>query len=220
MADRKMPSNEYKYKSNQIITTLESLLLQPHSPTQNLPEPSKDNRYHTPYTTPCSSPSDHPQDTRYRPPHARSYVPSKPGQGKFTAGINALDAIDETTPPSPDDQMTTLCSQLDAIDVPANDEDAAQLYGHYVAEVCRISSRPNHPDPPNCIVCGDRHRFENCDLLKNTSFLREHYIRVCQLRRRDENLRANLNTPSSGPMQSANHSQQTASDQDFRSGRH
>ena len=39
-------------------------------------------------------------------------------------------------------------------------------------------------------VCGGTHRFDGCEILKNTEFLRGHYIRYCQQARRDTASRA------------------------------
>ena len=34
--------------------------------------------------------------------------------------------------------------------------------------------------PMQCIICGENHKFDNCSVLKNTDFLKLHYIRFCQ----------------------------------------
>jgi hypothetical protein len=46
-------------------------------------------------------------------------------------------------------------------------------------------------------VCGETHRFDACPVLKNTDFLRSHYIRYCQHLKRDASARATtFKTPS------------------------
>ena len=72
------------------------------------------------------------------------------------------------------------------IEVP---EGQWETYDQYRVAVNSIRRNPELADSPNCIVCGDNHRFAQCPILNNADFLRQHYIRYCQLCNRDRQLR-------------------------------
>ena len=75
------------------------------------------------------------------------------------------------------------------LEVP-NDLESLRLHAIYVAAINAVQASNDRNAPAICIVCGGIHRFDNCDVLKNTDFLRGHYIRYCQQLRRDTASRA------------------------------
>ena len=75
------------------------------------------------------------------------------------------------------------------LEVP-NDLESLRLHAIYVAAINAVQASNDHNAPAICIVCGGIHRFDSCDVLKNTDFLRGHYIRYCQQLRRDTASRA------------------------------
>ena len=48
-----------------------------------------------------------------------------------------------------------------------------------------VQARPQSASSQPCIVCNGNHRFDTCDVLNNTQFIRQHYIRFCQQLRRE-----------------------------------
>ena len=67
-----------------------------------------------------------------------------------------------------------------------------ELYHVYAACVNRIGAEPETANSTRCIVCGGQHRFDDCNILRNTSFLRSHYIRYCQMARREASARRDV----------------------------
>ena len=80
---------------------------------------------------------------------------------------------------------TDVIKDLDNANVPENSFDK-ELFYKYHAYLYRIQSEPFQT---KCIVCGGMHRFDNCEVLANTSFLRSHYIRYCQMMNKDTSIR-------------------------------
>ena len=77
----------------------------------------------------------------------------------------------------------------ECIDVPGTGEDN-QLFASHSAAIHRIDLDIHAVEQQPCIVCGGGHRFDSCNVLKNTSFLRDHYIRYCQNLRREATARS------------------------------
>ena len=98
---------------------------------------------------------------------------------------------------SSDAEMSDSGGNDDYIQVPDNDYDK-QLFATYSASVNLIKANSKVADMQPCIVCGDEHKFADCDVLRNTDFLREHYIRYCQNIRRDAAARAETFHGSAG----------------------
>ena len=69
--------------------------------------------------------------------------------------------------------------ELLTLDVP-DDPESTRVHSLYARALYAIQASTNHNAPANCIVCGGIHRFDGCDVLKNTEFLRGHYIQYCQ----------------------------------------
>ena len=93
--------------------------------------------------------------------------------------VNAIDA----------DLFSDTVQELLTLDVP-DDPESTRVHSLYARALYAIQASTNHNAPTNCIVCGGTHRFDGCDVLKNTEFLRSHYIRYCQQVRRDAAIRA------------------------------
>ena len=71
-----------------------------------------------------------------------------------------------------------------------DDPQAQEIAALYHASIYKIKTTPNPVNPLQCIVCNGMHRFDKCEVLQNTDFLRGHYIRFCQQLRREMQSRA------------------------------
>lgn len=175
--ERKVAALEHKYTSEQIVETLETFLQAPDSPliAAQRAEAQQAARASTTGRAP---------DTRQ--PSNRSSTNRRPSR----RGVNALGVQDEDVPDlaatSTDDSLDQFASELLTMEVP-DDPEARKVHTLYAASLYRIdASKPNQ----KCIVCGGQHVFDGCEILKNTDFLRGHYIRYCQQIRRDAASRA------------------------------
>jgi hypothetical protein len=74
-----------------------------------------------------------------------------------------------------------LIQELMSIEVP---EDKANDYTQYCVAVNQISQSPDKFSG-DCMICRSQHSFDNCPVLKDSEFLRSHYIKFCQLMRRN-----------------------------------
>lgn len=179
--ERRIRSLAHKYRGSQLVETLDKFLLAPDSPALRnhvSPGTSRKHVYH-------------PEPPRRIPIHNIGYTNRY--DALALSDHDTTDTDDDTsanTPPNP--------NQLDSIPVPDNDHDR-EIYHIYCASICRINSEPNTARSPTCIVCGENHRFEQCDILKNTQFLKEHYITYCQQLRRHASSRAR-NFPTKDPI--------------------
>ena len=90
---------------------------------------------------------------------------------------------------APDDSLMEIVKEVYDLEVP-NDSESLRLHAIYVATINAVQASNDHNATTSCIVCGGTHRFDSCDVLKNTDFLRGHYIRYCQQLRRDTASRA------------------------------
>ena len=96
---------------------------------------------------------------------------------------------DETpvSPSSASDSSDPFRDQVVAlIDIEFPD-DGLDVYEQYCCAVNAIARDPAKMTAPECIVCGEQHRFSDCAVLNNVDFLRQHYIRYKQLQNRDTN---------------------------------
>lgn len=85
--------------------------------------------------------------------------------------------------------MDTLINDLNDIDVP-DDPQAHTLHDYYCLAVRAAEVQPERVYTGDCIVCRQAHTFENCPVLRDTEFLRQHYIRFCQFMNRDRSSRS------------------------------
>ena len=202
--ERRSAANAHKYTAAQIVETLETYLMEPDSPTR------RPTRQTSPRPSLLRSP---------RPPYnssqARSNarVPGRPQDQQRSASLNLLQADSHTSTSgvpdlstiTSDDSAESLESELYTMDVPQT-LDARKVHSLYCAAIHQVSVAPPDQDDavPVCIVCGSRHRFDQCRVLQNTSFLRGHYIRYCQQLRREAASRASSFQGDDGALPSAN----------------
>ena len=73
---------------------------------------------------------------------------------------------------------------------PGTEPDAHRIHSLYTASIYKIAAEGHHSGNQTCIVCDGQHRFDGCEVLKNTKFLQGHYIRYCQQLRKEANARA------------------------------
>ena len=159
--ERTSASLAYKYTSEQIIETLEIFLGAADSPAiVSMYQDAARPALSTP--RPAASP-------------ARTAAPPV----RNARRVNAIDA----------DLFSDTVQELLTLDVP-DDPESTRVHSLYARALYAIQASTNHNAPTNCIVCGGTHRFDGCDVLKNTEFLRSHYIRYCQQVRRDAAIRA------------------------------
>ena len=84
------------------------------------------------------------------------------------------------SPSESDDSYQLLYSDLRDLDVP-NDANDYFTHSTFTAMVNHVQAQLlNMNAPMQCIVCGANHKFDNCAVLKNTEFLKSHYICFCQ----------------------------------------
>jgi hypothetical protein len=74
--------------------------------------------------------------------------------------------------------------ELQEID-PGPELDARAVHSLYTASIYKIAAEGHPSGNQTCIVCNGQHRFDGCNVLKNTKFLQGHYIRYCQQLRRE-----------------------------------
>ena len=109
-----------------------------------------------------------------------------------TRRVNQIQADEDVpdlanTTADSDDSLDALSHEIDDIEVPPDDPDARAVHALYKAAIFALqTSSP----PTTCIVCGGEHRFDACEVLMNTDFLKSHYIRYCQQLRHEASARA------------------------------
>jgi hypothetical protein len=84
------------------------------------------------------------------------------------------------SPSESDNSYQLLYSDLCDLNVPNNANDC---FTHSAFTVMVIHVQAQLLDmnaPMQCIICGENHKFDNCAILKNTEFLKLHYISFCQ----------------------------------------
>ena len=178
-AERRDPTLAHQYVGPQLLETLTRFLMSPDSPAMR------------------SRPDDaHPAAAqRHEPP--RFVYPKKTYPRPPSRPVNVIqhDSPADCDVELPDD--APFLASLHAIQAPSTSSDQA-LYHQYCATVHRIHTDPGQATNSSCIVCGETHRFDACPILKNTDFLRSHYIRYCQHLKRDATARATtFRNPSS-----------------------
>ena len=186
--ERRVAALQYKYRGHQLVETLESYLMAPDSPARRdtMNETRAPNRTSIPAPTRRFTPSSSPN---------RGITPSRAPIATRVNDIH-ITASDETPPMEPTDSNESAPEDANDFDYAVADvcgievpEGQWETYDQYRVAVNSIRRNPELADSPNCIVCGDNHRFAQCPILNNADFLRQHYIRYCQLCNRDRQLR-------------------------------
>ena len=183
--ERRVRTLRHRYEGPQLVETLQRFLQAPDSPALSTRPFAR-----TPALLPARPPSR--RFTTSRPPAVApsAIVPSIP--------VNHLNLTSEPDSPpgtaplattGSEDTMDSLDHMLDEIEVPNNPADMASYYA-YRACIYNIQHAPTLAIQQQCIVCNNAHTFDQCPVLSNNNFLRQHYIRYCQLLRRDATSRA------------------------------
>ncbi|KAG7362180.1 hypothetical protein IV203_025846 [Nitzschia inconspicua] len=97
--------------------------------------------------------------------HLLDLAPAPPSSGILDS---ALDLSDD----SPEAHLHALGPVI-----PPDDADLA-VDQKYRAAVYALHKSPSSLASP-CMVCGAAHRFDDCPVLQNVDYLRDHYIKFC-----------------------------------------
>jgi len=212
--ERRQASLEYKYKSDHLLETLNSILMMPDNPS-NI-EKAKQARAIRALTTPPPDANTGRRSSRIpnlrarRNPRVNAVGAASPNStatsssgGRGSSGGSG----DQTDPeeyydydqdgsrppplseenPGPFTNFEDACVNLVTIEIP-DTEDASRnlaVFDSYRKAVLAIKNDANVAFGQHCIVCKAQHRFENCPTLNDHEFLKKHYIRFCQNVRRD-----------------------------------
>ena len=168
--ERKVDSLAYKYTSDQIVETLETFLTQADSPVHK--ETSATPR--TGLVQPRRS------STTLR----GNRVPSRRPAPVNAARVTNNEEVPDLSTTGSDDSLEDLHRELLDMELP-NDPVSREVATLYSANIYRLKAAPNPNEPIQCVVCGGTHRFDKCEVLQNTEFLKTHYIRYCQQLRRE-----------------------------------
>ena len=71
----------------------------------------------------------------------------------------------------------------------------AIIHDWFCFTVTQAKQDPKKAFAGDCIVCRKQHTFDDCPILKDHEFLKNHYIQFCQLLRKHQR---SLNNPPSG----------------------
>jgi hypothetical protein len=175
--ERKLTSLAHKYRGNQVIETLETFLQAPDSPTMLAPP-----------TTP------RPPSTQQRTSSAQrtSAIPRPPARSPRRVQAIAVDDnedVPDLASVTSDESLESLEQELLQMEM-SDEPEVRKIQALYTTSIFKIKTGAIDPSNQTCIVCDGQHRFDGCDVLKNTDFLRGHYIRYCQQLRRDAASRA------------------------------
>jgi hypothetical protein len=198
--ERRLTSLAHKYTGTQLVETLEKFLMAPDSPALRDGKPryldqgkaynGTGNKYEGNGNKYEGNGNKYHGNPNY---HGKSNYGNKfdVNKSKFkgtrpplATRINPIHYISEEPGSNDNDEDEDHGLDLSAIHVPNNDE-GREVFHVYCASVYRINAQPETARDTTCIVCGQSHRFDKCDILANTEFLRGHYIRYCQQLRRN-----------------------------------
>jgi hypothetical protein len=245
--ERRQRALHYKYKGDELLETLNSVLMMSDSPalaeyrTQRSPQVPM--RASTPGNATRRSPRNAARSARVNQigainPNVSNGISSNvdatgtgSGEGNSFERTNSheqlgADAIPGDDSPQPFTNYDDACINLMQIEIPDNEEIAGNLlaFDSHRRAIHAIREDPNVAYEQRCIVCRGQHRFEQCDTLNDHNFLKQHCIRFCQNVRRDQ---AELNRQRNEPvnfMDQHVHEEESESDEDddahFRHGRH
>ena len=181
---------QYKYTGAQIVETLNKFLSAADSPL--VLERQRER------TRPATGPP------AFRAPApGRAPTRSRPPQRRSTPVNNITTTDDDADPPDlsitdSEDSLDHVYSDIRAMDNVDDPTDRFTLNA-FSAMINRVQTQAVDPSTSlSCIVCGENHRFDKCDVLNNHEFLKSHYIRYCQQIRRDASARAASFSGSAG----------------------
>lgn len=172
--ERRRPDLQHKFTTEQIVETFEGYLNLPDSPVVIAKKKSEQ----TEKAVKLASPESRPRNTATRRP--TKLLKPTPRYSKTAAKLSAIRT-------SGDGEATTeqLLEEAVGLEVP-NGLEERRLHAVYCTVINAIQATE---DERLCIVCGGKHRFDGCEVLKNTDFLKSHYIRYCQQLRREASSR-------------------------------
>lgn len=183
--DRLVPTSQHKYTDLMIVDTLTTCLHQPDSPLFSTPiapapAPAYVPRPSNPYTR---RPRPAPGRTTQSVPVNHLSLPA-PVDDPFTTSPD-FDTASTVYLAPPDATLASTAAELDTYDAPTDPATNELLHDYHVS-IHQILQHPVLAVHAPCIVCKQPHRFDECPILNDTLFLRGHFIRFCQLLRRDE----------------------------------
>jgi len=244
--ERKQASFAHKCTSSQLVETLETFLREPDSPLLQeasllrTVNPARPPMRPSPVRPPLNRAAGarSPSSNRSSPVHSSnrsSPVPRPTPVRQLTAELSDVtsdqsDDIPELSTTDSADSPPELQTELCEMEIP-DDQEACRIHALHTASICKLAAEGmNNPKP--CIVCNGNHRFDQCEVLNNTNFLRSHCIRFCQQLRREAASRASAfegdagSMPTAAPvnfmecnLQSRSEDTEDDQDQDFQSGR-
>ena len=127
--------------------------------------------------------------------HALGQVPLNPVDFSSTAKSQAfVPPLPLEPPPNMEvPSMWNIDRELDKLQSEADSRgpDAVQDLESYKVYINAVRTSPS--TVRNCILCGIDHPFDDCKILKDHEFLKNHFIRSCQVLRQDLRYHPDLN---------------------------
>ncbi|KAG7369542.1 reverse transcriptase RNA-dependent DNA polymerase [Nitzschia inconspicua] len=160
--ERQQPSRLQYFRDETIVATLEAYMLYPdYVPAPTVPA--------TPRPRAWQSSSSRPPDLKSL--HLLDLAPAPPTSGILDSALDSSPSS-ATHVDSPEAHLHALGPVI-----PPDDADLA-VDQKYRAAVYALHKSPSSLTSP-CMVCGDDHRFDDCPVLQNVAYLRDHYIKFC-----------------------------------------
>ncbi len=182
----------HKYRGKQLMETLNAYLMAADSPMMLEQMAAAKGLAKSP---PTKAPTGKPFLPKKAPTATPAAFVGTDAETRVSFPVHHLNLDSTATDDSGDDPFSDLIEDMYDIEVPL-DDDAIAMYHHYGACIHMIKNDVNRASLQPCIVCGGDHQFSDCRVLKNTEFLKQHYIRYCQQIRREATARA-FEDPSS-----------------------
>ncbi|KAG7370163.1 reverse transcriptase RNA-dependent DNA polymerase [Nitzschia inconspicua] len=152
--ERQQPSRLRFFRDETIVATLEAYMQYP----DYVPAPTAPPR-------PRAWQSSSGRPTEQKSLHLLDLAPAPPSSGLLDSALD-----------SPDDSPEAHLHALGPV-IPPDDADLA-VDQKYRAAVYALHKSPSSLASP-CMVCGAAHRFDDCPVLQNVDYLRDHYIKFC-----------------------------------------
>ena len=91
-------------------------------------------------------------------------------------------------------KMEDIELEMMGLDMPEDSKEAI-IHDRFCFAISQAKEDPKKVFVGDCIVCRKQHTFDNCPILKDHEFLKNHYIQFCQLLRKHQR---SLNNTTSG----------------------
>ena len=108
--------------------------------------------------------------------------------------INPIDTLPSTDSSNSSFESTVDRYYEEACNLQPSTDDEARLQDLYAASILTVKANPIR----NCLICGEPHTFDDCPVLNDTAFIRNHFIRFCQFLKRDQHHSRNGETWKGG----------------------